>query len=105
MVWHDVVQRISYVGDAWSAFTDMFAPSGLLAVTSRIELTGHSALRSPQKNRHHMKRIMKKPIPPMGAHFRMSSSRLIFRAALRYLADSERNEVESEDIPDDQLTS
>lgn len=56
-------------------------------------------LRPPQKNRHQMNSSTKKPIPPTGAHLRSSASRLIFRAAFRYLADSERSEVESVDMP------
>lgn len=40
------------------------------------------------------------PIPPTGAHLRINSSRLMLRAAFRYLADSERSEVERVDIPE-----
>lgn len=46
-----------------------------------------------------MNKMKKKPIPPIGAHLRISASRLMFRAALRYLADSDRRDVESCDIP------
>lgn len=43
--------------------------------------------------------MKKKPIPATGAHLRSKASRLILRAAFRYLADSERSEVDSVDMP------
>lgn len=46
-----------------------------------------------------MKRVMKKMSPPTGAHFRIRRSMLICRAAFLYLADSERSDVESVDMP------
>ena len=46
-----------------------------------------------------MKRMNNNPIPPIGAHFRMSASRLMFLAAFRYFADSDLREVERCDIP------
>lgn len=46
-----------------------------------------------------MKTIMKKAIPPTGAHFRNIAWRLILRAALRYFADSDRSEVDKVDMP------
>jgi hypothetical protein len=42
---------------------------------------------------------MNSPIPTKGAYFLMRACRLIFRAALRYFADSERSEVDKCDIP------
>lgn len=36
--------------------------------------------------------------PPIGAYCRIMASQLIFRAALRYLSDSERSDVERWDI-------
>ncbi len=53
----------------------------------------------PQKKRHHMNRMEKNPMPPIGAHLRSRACRLIFLAALRYFADSDRNDVERWDIP------
>jgi hypothetical protein len=47
-----------------------------------------------------MKMMKNNPMPPTGAHFRIKSSRLMFRAALRYLADSDRREVDRVDMPD-----
>ena len=41
-----------------------------------------------------MKRMVNKPMPPTGAHLRNRASRLMFLAALRYFADSDRSEVE-----------
>ena len=46
-----------------------------------------------------MKRVMKKMRPPTGAHFRIRRSMLICRAAFLYLADSERSDVDSVDMP------
>lgn len=42
---------------------------------------------------------MNSPIPTNGAYFLMRACRLIFRAALRYFADSERSDVDKCDIP------
>jgi len=42
---------------------------------------------------------MKKPMTPNGAHFLIIAWRLIFLAALRYLSDSSRSEVDIVDIP------
>ena len=58
-----------------------------------------------QKNLHQMKSMKKNAMPPTGAHFRNSACRLMFRAALRYLTDSARNEVERCDIPGRKVVS
>jgi hypothetical protein len=42
---------------------------------------------------------MKKAMPPTGAHLRSMACRLILRAALRYLADSDLSDVDKVDMP------
>ena len=43
---------------------------------------------------------MKNAIPPTGAHLRSMACKLILRAALRYLADSDLSDVDSVDMPE-----
>jgi hypothetical protein len=52
-----------------------------------------------QKNLQYRNKVMNNPMPTSGAYFRMRAWRLMFLAALRYFADSERSEVDRWDIP------
>ena len=52
-------------------------------------------------NLHQMRMIIIKIIAPNGAYWRSIALKLIFRAALRYFSDSERNELDKWDIPVD----
>ena len=45
--------------------------------------------------------IRMKSIAPKGAYWRSIALKLMFRAALRYFSDSERNELDKCDIPVD----
>jgi hypothetical protein len=52
-------------------------------------------------NLHQMRMIIIKIIAPKGAYCRSIALKLMFRAALRYFSDSERNELDKCDIPVD----
>lgn len=51
------------------------------------------------ENLHHSRMMTMKTIAAMGAYWRIIACMLMFRAALRYFSDSERNEVDRCDIP------
>jgi hypothetical protein len=55
--------------------------------------------RTGHENRHHNMMIRISATAPNGAYCRMSAWMFIFLAALRYLSDSERKEVDKCDIP------
>ena len=50
-------------------------------------------------NLHHRRMIIIKSIAPKGAYCRIMALKLMLRAALRYLSDSKRREVDKCDIP------